>query len=340
LLDFNGLTGLLRDNVSCQAIENSSELILNTVDFRSGNLFAFSDQERFSIQTPEDVVQGALASAVLPVIVRPVYRFSTDRSGSPPHAYLDGGIRSELPIMPVVRRGAERVLVIGSSASVPGGTGNQPAAVDLAARYIDVSLAGVIETELAQSQSYAAGLRLAEQELCEDELGGDARCPAGDCDAKAVCGARWDEMCRPPAAPGPSDAPSSNRAPRPTLSERLRPLWKLGTIFRDERRIEPLHGYVFDRNEQRRLFLAGAEAVRVSCVRVARLLGIADDDPRKPLPDYFTRNFATWCAPELPADVCGAPDAHARKSAKDCSSEVEEIDPELFRMCRGAGGAP
>jgi len=55
LLEFDGLTRLLRENVSCGSMTNGSELLLNTVDFRTGRLYSLSDQDRSTLRTPWDV---------------------------------------------------------------------------------------------------------------------------------------------------------------------------------------------------------------------------------------------------------------------------------------------
>jgi predicted acylesterase/phospholipase RssA len=347
LLDFDGLRAQLRQSVTCQQLLNPSELILNTVDFRSGRLLALSDQDRYAIRCGEDVVQGALASAVLPVIARPVRRLPSNPSPNVLQAYVDGGIRSEIPVLPVARRGAERVLVVGSSSSVPGETGALINAGQFAARYIDVSLAGVIESDLAQSQSYVQSVRLSEKDVCLDELAGPsfaALCRSEDgCDPNALCSGRWDEVCA--AAPGSAQSTGQDnigtQRMTQTLAERLDPVWRMVAIFRDERRVEPLHGYTFNPKEQRRLFLAGAETARISCMRIAKLLGLTvPEDETAPL----RKKLAAWCAPELAADVCGAPVSdQPPPGLKDCQAD-EQMAPlpaALTRECRPAvPGAP
>jgi predicted acylesterase/phospholipase RssA len=341
LLDFDGLTRKLRANVCCDQVRNSSELILNTVDFRSGRLLALSDQERFALRSREDVVQGALASAVLPVIVRPVYTLPTNYDAGIHQAYLDGGIRSEIPLMSVARRGAERVLVVGSGSSVTGETGPLTDAVSIAARYVDISTSGVVETELAWSQSYVQSLRLSEDDECGDELDEGAGrfrklCDAKTgCDRTAICDWRWSDAC------GSAQRPASKPMLTPTLDERLEPVWKMAAILRNERRVEPLHGYTFDPAEQRRLFMAGAEAVRVSCVHIAKMLGIpVPDDPDAPL----RRNLVRWCSPDLSRAVCdvpsaspGAAPAKPATGPSACSSAVAPPSADLLLDCRAPG---
>lgn len=308
LLEFRGLVEQLRGATQCSQIrgtQNMSELILNTVDFRSGRLLSLSDQEEFSIRSKEDLVQATIASAALPVIVRPVYTLPSSPDPARKQGYLDGGIRSEVPIMAVVRRGAERVLVIGSDSSVASSSNLPPNGLQMAARYIDVTLDGLVETELSESQAYAQALRLAEMDACGEEIESESSkglCPADrrGC-AKALCMADWQHVCSPdhPAVPA-SPSPGAPAPAKPSLDVQMEPFWQMESIFRDPR-VEPLHGYAFDTAQSRRLFVAGAEAIRTSCVSVAKLIGIpVPSNPADPL----RSKLAAWCAPSLPADAC------------------------------------
>jgi predicted acylesterase/phospholipase RssA len=308
LLEFLGLAKQLRKATTCTQIRSStnmSELILNTVDFRSGRLLSLSDQEEFSIRSQEDLVQATIASAALPVIVRPVYTLPTNPDPARPQAYLDGGIRSEIPVMAVARRGAERVLVIGSDSSVATASNLPPNGLMMAARYIDVSLDGLVETELAESQATVQALRLAEIDACEDELDPDAGelrglCPRDRPQCRAsLCRADWSNVCSKEQKP-PSPPPTPGAPVKPSLDTSMEPFWQLQSIFRDPR-VEPLHGYDFQTKESRRLFIAGVEAIRTSCVPIAKLLGVpVPADPSDPL----RRRLAAWCSPALPANVC------------------------------------
>jgi predicted acylesterase/phospholipase RssA len=338
LLEFRGLTAQLRGATSCAQIRgatNMSELILNTVDFRSGRLLSLSDQEEFSIRSREDLVQATIASAALPVIVRPVYTLPANPDPSRPQAYLDGGIRSEVPVMAVVRRGAERVLVIGSDSSVASASSLPPNGLAMAARYIDVSLDGLVETELARSQSYAQALRLAEIDACSDELDAHtgefkALCPADRPQCReALCNADWSHVCAKDQPPQPSPRPPV----RASLDSRMDPFWEMESIFRDPR-VEPLHGYAFDVRQSRRLFLAGAEAVRTSCVSIAKLLGIpVPSDPADPR----RRRLAAWCSPRLPVETCTG--FVAEKFPGD-TCVVPPAAGDMTKDCRANPGVP
>src|SRR6185437_12875612 len=114
---------------------------------------------------------AALASALLPLIGEPAVFTQGDHSrfdvaydpkdlARTAPSYLDGGIRSELPILPLVRRGAERVLAVGSGASMVNEVGRIPTAIQIGTRYIDVNTGAVTETEIDYAQRLAESVRL------------------------------------------------------------------------------------------------------------------------------------------------------------------------------------
>jgi predicted acylesterase/phospholipase RssA len=282
LMEFDGLETLLGKNVTCDALRNGSELVLNTVDFRTGNLYDLSDQNE--LRRPSDVVQGALASAVLPFIAKPVPHLPVDYDPTKvEQTYLDGGIRAELPILPLVRRGAERVLVVASSASVTSEMKNLESGMNIAIRYIDVSTGGVTESEIAHAESHVESIRLAEMYNCETTESVRSVCANSAACVNAFCENRWSDVCGQPAG-----APVKRAfSPLDLSGQRLTALWQTRSFFRDEEKVEPLHGYDFDPVKQRQLFQAGADAARIRCVEIASLLGMP------------TANIASWCAPSL-----------------------------------------
>ncbi|HVW25685.1 MAG TPA: patatin-like phospholipase family protein [Polyangiaceae bacterium] len=311
LMEFDGLETLLGRNVSCDALRNDSELVLNTVDFRTGNLYDLSDQDE--LRRPVDVVQGALASAVLPFIAKPIPHLPVDYD--PRHieqTYLDGGIRAELPILPLVRRGAERVLVVASSASVTSEMRDLPNGMTIAIRYIDVSTGGVTESEIAHAERQVESVRLAEMYNCEHSdavssaCANDARC------VTAFCESRWSDVC----GGGAAKAPKHDSNPLDLSDQRLASLWQTRSFFRDEDRIEPLHGYDFDPTKQRQLFQAGADAARLRCGEIATLLGMPED------------HVATWCAPVLAQ--CKDDGTHA-STLRTCDAPPPAASTEVCR---------
>lgn len=290
-LDFTGLARKVSQNYSCSEMENKTELVLNTVDFRTGRLYSLSDQDPSTLRSPWDVTKAVLASAALPAIVRPVYTLPVDALGDAGRfAYLDGGIRSELPVLSLVRRGVERVLVVSSDTSTTGGHAPLRNGLGLAARYIDISTGGVTEAELEHAQRRAAEIRLEEYEQCR--AGADA-CKEG-CNVDAICSGDIAHACDASAADGGAPAASDGGA-RP--SDRSDPAhiveqtWKMASVWRDPERVDGLPGYRFVPQEQRRLLLAGAEAARVHCDEILEVLGV---------PASWRTEARKWCVPAVP----------------------------------------
>lgn len=329
VLEFRGIEKLLGDAVDCDVLDNDSELLLNTVDFRSGRVFAVSDQDPRENRRTDAVVRSAVASAASPLVVKPVARLPVNYASKQVGTYLDGGVRSEIPLLPVAKRGAERVLLIASAQSVLGETKPLSSAIKIAARYIDVSTGGVAERDYAGSQQYIESARLAEIDACAEILRQTPdRCPAASCNADALCEASFTEVCLPPGAKAPAPTEGSR------TYDRVQHLWKLTSIFRDETAVEGLHGYNFDPTELRRLFFAGAEVARVRCMEIARTLGLPVTLPG------MRAKITAWCAPELPEPdaLCAGVKAsdHAQQDKLVTCSETYTPNP--GKDCDAAGG--
>jgi predicted acylesterase/phospholipase RssA len=286
LLEFDGLRRLLAAGVEEKTLTNRSELLLNVVDFRTGRLEAFSDQDPSQLTKVEHVGSAAIASAALPVIVRPERHLPSEPDIKGSFAYLDGGIRSELPLAAAIRRGAERLFVISSAPSVMGEASERTNGFDVLVRYIDVSTGGVLESEIDWAPRLAESRRLAEYTECKIEYDSAPAtfCPEGGCDPVALCSGDWRRVC---TAPARSDGLEATRSAADLLS----PIWQTTAIYRDERRVPGLPGYLFRRTDQRKLFLAGAEEARQRCFELAGLLGlpVAGVDWR--------RKLLSWCSP-------------------------------------------
>jgi predicted acylesterase/phospholipase RssA len=291
LLQFDGLQNLLVKNVTCDIYKTQSELVLNMVSFRTGSLFDLSDRDE--LRSPNDIVNGALASAVLPFIGEPIQHLPVDYDPALAQTYLDGGIRSELPILPLVRRGAERVLVVSSDASVTGESSQLDNGLDIATRFIDVVIGGVTESEIQHAERHVESVRLAELDACSEDVEVQAACKKtkslADCET-AFCQADWPSLC--------AAAPPAQKPMQTTLdltNHRLASLWATRSFFRNETEVSALHGYDFNSAEERRLFLAGAEAARVRCTDIAELLDLPVDK--------LGPKLASWCAPPLKAEA-------------------------------------
>jgi len=303
--------------------ENFSELILNTTEFRTGRIFALSDQNEMT--KPDDVVHAALASALLPVIGDPEREVwdgvpldtqydPKDRARTEP-VYLDGGIRSELPVLPLVRRGAERVLAVASGGSAVTEVGQLKNAIATAGRYININTGAVMETELEYAQRLAESLRQDEIDTCSSALEppqGKKRCDTAlGCDPWKVCHAEYDDVCNLTEDWDVHEAKERRKSAKLTLQQRLIPFWQMESIFMDQSSVDGLAGYDFNPSDLRRLFRAGAETVRMRCPDIAHLLGLVP--PERAANASELARINEYCAARMPPqnDLCPAQSANA-----------------------------
>ncbi|MBL8742571.1 MAG: patatin-like phospholipase family protein, partial [Myxococcales bacterium] len=290
LMDFRGLRLLMDRHIKEPSLVNSSELVVTTVDFRWGELYIQSDQDPSTIpldaQAPYGTPEARLfmrrnieASFVLPFIAHPVDELwvgGERRRG----VFLDGGIKSEIPLLALGQRGVDHALVIGSGPTKITPTAPQPNAALIAARYLDLSLSAVTEGEWNAMVPYARYVESKEREACEQILGlGAQRTPQQD----FFCKGDYARAC------SGRDAPS-------------RRFETLG-IFRPES-VDPSFGYSFDQVQMRRLFNAGAETIRGRCEEVASFLGMRGVKPEL---------LDAWCneSPIAEEELCALGGARA-----------------------------
>jgi predicted acylesterase/phospholipase RssA len=345
VLVFDGIQKLLTSCVKPWMFTDPAELILNTTEFRSGRIFALSDQNELS--TIDNVAQAAVASAQLPVIGQPVTGAPANRppfdvpydSGDPARtqpAFLDGGIRSELPILPLVRRGAERVLAVGSGPSLIDETKRMGNALDVFSRFVDLDTGAVKETEIQYAQRLAESMRLAEIDACMNALAPDGP-PGAICDGRVekspnpFC-SRWN-ICHGDFAhactyePAKDYAAARDQEIKHSMAVRLEPFWSMASIFTDEGSVDGLPGYDFSPGALRRLFRAGAEAARVRCLDLATLLGILSEH------DYATaeqlRDVNLWCSgamQDVNTTCAGHVEADAPFALRDCDKPAPDLN--------------
>ena len=348
IVEFDGIETQLRRAVDCNLLGNGSELIVNAVDFRSGRLLALSDQDPAQVQRPCHMIDAIVASAVLPVIAKPVDYLPTNYKGpdgGPVRAtYLDGGVRSELPILPLARRGAERLVVISSSASVIQETGALDSAAGILQRYTDIATGAIMETEIDHAQRLVESVRLAELEACESTLDSLAKSDRpvelcqGACVKQALCEGRYDDVCSGSPAPASADggvAPASEPKEPDTsrAADRIVELWQTKSFHRDEEAVTAGSGYDFDPARQRSLFRAGADAARVRCLELARFLGMPVTKPG------LRKKLVAWCSASLERQkkLCEDEPTHHDddEDFRKCESPVTFDDtPDYSKMCR------
>jgi len=308
--------------------------VLNVVDFRSGRLLSLSDQGE--LRTRDHLVKAAVASAALPAIVEPVEELPIDipdGGGIPPATvgtYLDGGIRSEIPLLALARRGAERTLVVSSGSSVLNDTGPLTQAGKIAARYIDVSTGGVTESELAHAQHWVESVRFAELQECTRRLRtprpGESQptCTESGCSPSAICEGRYAQACTGDAA----------RGDERSMETRIEKLWRVDKIFRNETEVARSAGYDFRPAELRRLFQAGAEAARQRCLNLAELLGLIES-AQDVAPALRCKLIAACSRPLPPRSTCDPLFGDDKPDPDDIEvRECGEPPPYLDNACK------
>jgi predicted acylesterase/phospholipase RssA len=283
IVSFDGIRVLLAGKIKEQMLHNTSELFLNTVDFQSGFLLAPSDQDPRDTKLPSDIVEHALSSIPEPLIAQPIpaLRLGSFTATAPkgtPGFFLDGGVLSVVPLMPVIRHGADRVVLISSSPSIVSGSPPPTDPFSLLTRYIDISVNGAGGDGVNLATSFAEVRRSSEQAACLEAY-------AGACDdvCQRFCSGDILEACD-------SKAPTPNPATGKLPAERTYPMI---SIYRDDSRVSSAPGYSFDPDQSYPLFVAGAEAVRERCLALGYLIGI---------PETFESQLRTWCNLPLPVE--------------------------------------
>jgi predicted acylesterase/phospholipase RssA len=308
IVDFDGARWLLGKNVTDDMLHNASELLIDTVDFQSGALLAQSDQNPADTRTRCDVVTHALSSVPEPFIAKPI-RFDAGAGAPPTGFYLDGGVRSVVPLLPLVRHGAEKVVIVSSSPSVVEGAAPPQNAIDVLNRYSDIATNSNGEDGIALAEAFANLQAAREEQLCQDELHCDGR--EGDegaaCDA--FCAGHLAEACR-----------GAERTAR--IEE-----YPVEAVYRNEERVPPAAGYSFDPRQSLPLFLAGMSAVRERCAEFAEFLGIPKTTPAS--------SVARWCNHPMPTPaICESPDVEWPLKDRKYSTKHPDVNPPTtIRAC-------
>jgi predicted acylesterase/phospholipase RssA len=301
LVNFDGARWLLGQDVKNEVLTDTSELLLNTVDFQSGALLAESDQNPADTAGVCDVVKHALSSIPEPFVANPI-RDAADAGAVPYGFYLDGGVRSVVPMIPLIRRGADKVLVVSSSPSVVEGSTPPQQALDVLQRFIDITVGANGEEGIELGSEFAEVQAAREQQVCSDHC-----TPAGgDNDfCKKFCAGAFQQACAGAEAP---------REP---------PEFPTAAIYRSEARTPPAAGYSFNPRESLPLFLAGISAVRERCAELASFLGVPTDAA---LP---------WCNAPVPTSAeCDDPSVQwPLPKLKYSNKQPSKNPPETVRSC-------
>ncbi|WP_163996285.1 patatin-like phospholipase family protein [Pyxidicoccus caerfyrddinensis] len=276
LVRFDGVQNKLRNAVTPAQLTNDTELVTVSVDFNTGDVYGISDQDPQDIdpkaseqQRVEGVINAAVASIVEPVLAEPV-PWLPSNTGRFRGTFLDGGVRSGLPLLQAVQRGAERVLII-STGGLQAETANAPPhAVSTLMRTIDLFVTQPRVGEVQQGELAAIGRRFAEYNVCEERL--------ADVDNEGNIG----PFCR---RTGPGFVPKEPVALQAATSmwlgsarfDQVASSWRSAWMFRPESQLQTASGYSFAPAVMRPLFQDGVKTFQQRCTEVLRLFDIRGD---------------------------------------------------------------
>lgn len=277
LVRFDGVERLLETHMVDESLTNRTELVTVSVRLEDGHVYAQSDQDPADRGTRADRIHAVLASIVQPVLAEPVTSIVHEGvvlGGT----FVDGGLRSILPVLAAVNRGADRVLVMTSSTMEPPSTASPKHAVGILMNVLDVLLSSVI-TEPQLAASRALTRRMLEYRVCCDrftvwgnstEVEGKPRMSACTLDADV------ERLCNREAL----DAATARKIEPnwwvPPMFPEVAASYRSSWLFRPEQTQTVLTGYRFDPKVMRELFLLGATSFQRRCHELTQLLDLTD----------------------------------------------------------------
>jgi predicted acylesterase/phospholipase RssA len=270
LVQFDGVEKLLRDNITPDVSTNSVEMVSVSIDYETGDVFANSDQDPADSGPPERRLQGTLASIVEPVLAEPVDGLPS-ASGMLRGTYVDGGVRSGLPVLQAVYRGAERVLVLTNSGIEPGRASRQRSTLDMLLRTLDLFGTNPNVAEVQLAELTAVERRFLEYNVCKIRLSALASKER----------ATVEDFCRRTTGferKGPGVAPHLQAAETawlgPARFPQVATSWQSSWLFRPEEDLATAAGYSFDAAVTQPLFLAGVRSFQDRCGEILDLLDV------------------------------------------------------------------
>ena len=265
LVRFDGIRSRIEEQVAPEVWSNGLELVTMTVDFETGRLLAESDQDPADQGPPERRVEAVLASIVEPVLAEPVDGL-TAPGGRQAGTFLDGGVRSSLPLLQAAQRGAERVLVIANGGIEPDAQARPLHAFSILARTVDLLVTQPKVGELGQAELAAVARRLGEYNVCLQRLApAPSFVPAG---VEGFCERR-------PAIPAVYKMASPWSGP--PYARQVASSWRTSWVFRPEKEIATAEGYAFRPEVMRPLFLEGVRTFHTRCAEILGLYGVGGE---------------------------------------------------------------
>ena len=271
LVRFDGIKQKLSEAIIPAVSTNATELVSVSVDFESGEIYGQSDQDPADATDHAGRVDAVLASIVEPVMAEPVDGLprrpgESKRQGT----FVDGGVRSAMPMLEVVRRGAERALVISTSSLEPTPSQRPGSALEMLMRTIDLSTTQSFSAEAHTAELEAVVRRMTEFNTCKYRLGVhdfpkeriEAYCKRSDLYATSTLN------------DAPQAASTSFLGPR--LFDEVANSWKSTWIYRPEVGSPAAAGYSFEPLFMRQYFETGVRTFQMRCDETLQLFGVSE----------------------------------------------------------------
>lgn len=280
LVRFDGIERKLQEAITPADGENDTELVTVAVDYASSDVFPVSDQDPGDLMPLgtgskpyaarlQGRIQGVLASIVEPVLGEPVAWIPSSK-GAIAGAFMDGGVRSYIPVLQAVMRGAERVAVFSNSGMETGHDPIPGNAAEVLLRTLDLFVTQNGVGEVQQAEMLAVGRRFGEYNVCHDRLDGFAKDDDSKAEIASFCERRGGGFDAPKVGPEQA-APTWLGAAR---FQQVASSWRTSWVYQPEVGLPHASAYAFDPNVMRPLFLGGARVFQERCDEMRRLFGI------------------------------------------------------------------
>jgi predicted acylesterase/phospholipase RssA len=288
LVHFDGIHKRLDAAITPELAHNGTELVTVSVDYDSGDLYGLSDQDpadRASLGTGAEAererhagrINAVMASIVAPVLADPV-EWVPGRGRRIQGTFLDGGVRSGLPVLQALQRGAERVVIFANAGIEPDRRAGPEHAFGILQRTLDLMAMQPRMSELQQGEFGAVSRRFAEYNVCDLRLHAAAGAAAPDSDIGAFCrragGAFAEGGSLPQGGPAVARAVTSVWI-GPGQFEQIATSWRSAWVFRPERGSpRSAAGYAFHPKVMRPLFESGITTFQSRCRELTELLAM------------------------------------------------------------------
>jgi predicted acylesterase/phospholipase RssA len=316
LVHFDGVHDRLDQALRPELAQNGTELVTVSVDYASGDVYAMSDQDPIDAgpaeSTPaaekerhEGRINAVMASIVEPVLADPV-DWLPGRGQRLRGTFIDGGIRSGLPVLQATQRGAERVLIFSNSGIEPDRIANPENAFGVLMRSLDLMVGQPRVGEVQQGELGALARRFAEYNVCERRIGTAAGAITAGAERPspstihAFCERKGAAFV--PARPGPRTEAAASMWMGIGQFEQVATSWRSAWVYRPERgQVQAASGYEFTPKVMRPLFESGVATFQERCAELLDLFSIygdiATDACAEPVANVVARAKAAY-APE------------------------------------------